>query len=165
MWLRSETGIASLGDWELTMMVPRFRIAWLMVAVAIAAVDFAATRAVLSDLYDGARDTALLLLLGALPMANVLAVGMLIAYPRPTSRPFLLGFEIFGALALALYIVLVRFQRHALILYIIYFNGPILFARLVPSVVEFAIEFFVALVMLNLPQAALALSPASSSAD
>ena len=43
------------------MMVPRFRIAWLMVAVAIAAVDFAATRAALSHLYDGAGDGASLI--------------------------------------------------------------------------------------------------------
>jgi hypothetical protein len=89
-------------------------------------------------------------------MANVLAVGMLIAYPRPTSRPFLLGFEILGASALAVYIVLVRFQREALFFYILYFDGPILSARYIPSVVEFSIEFLVALVLLSLPQVALA---------
>jgi hypothetical protein len=136
--------------------MPRFRIAWLMVAVAIAAVDIAATRAALSHLYDHTRATALLSLMGVLPMANVLAVGMLLAYTRPTSRPLLLGFEIFGALALAVYIVLVTFQRQALILYIYYFDGPILFARYIPSVVEFSIEFSVALVILTLPQVALA---------
>jgi hypothetical protein len=138
------------------MMVPRFRIAWLMVAVAVAAVDFAATRAALSHLFDGARETALLLLLGTLPMANVLAVGVLIACPRPTSRPFLLGFEIFGALALTVYVVLMTFQRQALILYIYYFDGAILSGHYMPSVVEFSIEFSVALVLLNLPQVAMA---------
>ena len=33
---------------------------------------------------------------GALPMANVLAVGLLIAQQRPGSRPFMLGFGAFG---------------------------------------------------------------------
>jgi hypothetical protein len=78
--------------------MPRFRIAWGMVAVAIAALDFAAIRASLEF-----RE-AVLLVLGALPMANVLAVGILIAQQRPGSRPFLLGFEAFGAMALALFI-------------------------------------------------------------
>src|SRR5262249_23268318 len=35
-----------------------------------------------------------------------LAVGMLIGQRRPASRPFLLGFEVFGAMALALFIAL-----------------------------------------------------------
>jgi hypothetical protein len=78
--------------------MPRFRIAWGMVAVAIAALDFAAIRASLEI-----RETVLLVL-GALPMANVLAVGILIAQQRPGNRPFLLGFEAFGAMALALFI-------------------------------------------------------------
>jgi hypothetical protein len=40
-------------------------------------------------------------LLGALPMSNVLAFGLLIGRRRRESSPFLLGFEIFGALAVA----------------------------------------------------------------
>ena len=85
------------------MKMPRFRIAWLMVAVAIAAIDFAAIRALLGL---GASLVWGLLLVGALPMANVLIVGILIARQRVKSRPFLLGFEVFGAIALALYIYL-----------------------------------------------------------
>ena len=46
------------------------------------------------------------LVVGALPMANVLVAGLLIARQRPRSRPFLLGFEVFSAIALALYVVL-----------------------------------------------------------
>ena len=88
------------------MKTPRFRIAWLMVAVAIAALDFAAIGAILGS---GTGDFGIFLLLGALPMANVLAVGILIGQRRPGSRPFLLGFEAFGAMALALYIALVSF--------------------------------------------------------
>ncbi len=83
------------------MKMPRFRLVWLMVAVAIAAIDFAAIRATVGP---GAGLVAAYLLVGALPMANVLVVGMLIARKRPGSRPFLLGFEVFGAIALALYI-------------------------------------------------------------
>jgi hypothetical protein len=82
---------------------PRFRIAWIMVTVAIAAIDFAAIRALLGL---GASLVWGLLLVGALPMANVLIVGILIARQRVKSRPFLQGFEVFGAIALALYIYL-----------------------------------------------------------
>jgi hypothetical protein len=78
--------------------MPRFRIAWVMVAIAIAALDFAAIRAFFDIPELG------LLVLGALPMANVLAVGILIGQRHPGSRPFLLGFEAFGAMALALFV-------------------------------------------------------------
>ena len=84
------------------MKVPRFRIAWVMVAVAIAAFDFAAIRA-LVDSPSPAGDE---LLFGALPMANVLVAGLLIGRQRPHSRPFFVGFELFGAIALASYIAL-----------------------------------------------------------
>jgi hypothetical protein len=85
--------------------VPRFQIAWVMVAVAIAALDFGAMRA-LSDWDHSLQRLLWLLLLGALPMMNVLTVGILIRQQRPGTRPFLLGFEAFGALALAFYIAL-----------------------------------------------------------
>jgi hypothetical protein len=78
--------------------MPRFRIAWVMVAIAIAALDFAVIRACF-DIPEVS-----LLVLGALPMANVLAVGMVIGQKRPESRPFLLGFEAFGAMALVLFV-------------------------------------------------------------
>jgi hypothetical protein len=69
-----------------------------MVVVAIAALDFAAIRAIYGSSEGG------LLVLGALPMAHILAVGLLISRRRPGSRPFLLGFETFGAMALALFV-------------------------------------------------------------
>jgi hypothetical protein len=81
---------------------PRFRIAWIMVAVAIVGINFAGIRALLDPRLDNTR---VFLILGALPVANVLVVSMLIARKRPGSRPFLLGFEIFGALALTICIV------------------------------------------------------------
>jgi hypothetical protein len=82
--------------------VPRFRIAWVMVAIAIFAIDFAAIRA----LVDASPEVGEELLFGALPMANVLVAGMLIGRQRPHSRPFLVGFELFGAIALVTYIAL-----------------------------------------------------------
>jgi hypothetical protein len=80
--------------------VPRFRIAWLMIAVAFAALNFGAIRVMFGS------PTAVFLVLGALPMVNILAVGILIGTRRPGSRPFLLGFVAFGAMALALYVIL-----------------------------------------------------------
>jgi hypothetical protein len=80
--------------------VPRFRIASIMVVVAIAALNLVAIRALL-----GFRSLmGELLILGALPMANVLAVSLIIGQRRPGNRPFLLGFVPFGAMALALYV-------------------------------------------------------------
>jgi hypothetical protein len=74
-----------------------------MVAVAIAAINFGAVRELLDP---RAVEAAAFLLIGALPMANVLIVGLLIARQRPRSRPFLLGFEVFGVLSLSVYVIL-----------------------------------------------------------
>jgi hypothetical protein len=100
--------------------LPRFRIAWLMVAVVIAALDFGAIRAFLDPRMNGpGRPPGILLLLGALPMANVLAVGVLIGQRRPGSRPILLGFETFGAMALAAFVALaICFPREVVIPYL-----------------------------------------------
>jgi hypothetical protein len=51
-----------------------------------------------------------LLVGGALPMATLLVVVLLIGYRRRSSRLFILGFESFGALALALYVVLGNYE-------------------------------------------------------
>jgi hypothetical protein len=137
--------------------MPRFRIAWIMVAVAIAALDFAAIRASL-DIRE-----AVLFVLGALPMANVLAVGILIARQRPGSRPFLLGFEAFGAMALALFITAavasLPFDEYMLI---VYYLAPVL--RLIQKsirqdqpLVFVPIVLFAYVVMLGWPQVVFAL--------
>jgi hypothetical protein len=70
--------------------------------VAITALDLGAIRAI-SD-----SESRFLFLLGVvtLPMANILAVGLLLAFLRPRSRRFLRGFEVFGAMALAFFVVL-----------------------------------------------------------
>jgi hypothetical protein len=109
-------------DQEGAVKLPRFRIAWAMVFVAIAALNLGAIRA-WSDImstgnkmlsrgpkhqadFDRILNTLLradLLVTGALPMGNILAVGLMI-HRRRRNRPFLSGFEAFGATALALYI-------------------------------------------------------------
>ncbi|MFO0892050.1 MAG: hypothetical protein U0790_23300 [Isosphaeraceae bacterium] len=78
--------------------MPRIRIAWVMAAIAVAAFNFAAIRA----MFDYPLSEPLVF--GALPMANVLALGILVGRRRPGSRPFLLGFVAFGATALALFV-------------------------------------------------------------
>lgn len=76
--------------------MPRFRIAWLMVAIVFVALDLAAIRGLL-----GVRDTyANLVGLGVLPMANFLALGAILSAVRPKCPPFLVGFEVFGAVAM-----------------------------------------------------------------
>jgi hypothetical protein len=83
-----------------------------MVFVAIVALNLVAIRALL-----GFRSLmGELLILGALPMVNVLAVGLLIGQRRPRPRLFLLGFVPFGAMALALYVaVTTSFPREVVI--------------------------------------------------
>ena len=91
------------------MKLPRFHLTWLMACVAVASLDFAAMRG-LSDLAGkhfadrefGAICSALSV--GALPMVNILAVGLLIGSRHRESRPFVLGFELLGMTALLLYL-------------------------------------------------------------
>ncbi len=70
-----------------------------MVAIAITALNLGAISAALRSNSQAAG----FLMLGALPLMNVLTVGLLIGWRRPKSRPFLLGFEAFGVAALGLY--------------------------------------------------------------
>jgi hypothetical protein len=79
---------------------PRVGIAWVMMIIAIAALNMGAIR-VVSDHANAQTD---LLASGTLPMANLLAFGLLVGHRRHGSRSFLVGFEAFGALALAFYV-------------------------------------------------------------
>ena len=88
------------------MRVPRFRIASIMVVVAIVALDFGIIRAMPVI----PRPTSVLLVLGALPMANVLPVILLIGQRRRENLPFRLGFVSFGAMALALFVAITWFN-------------------------------------------------------
>ena len=80
--------------------MPGFRTAWLMVFVALVALNLATIKTVL----DHRNPFKEMLLMGALPMANVLVIGLLIGYRCRKSRRFILGFEAFGAMALSLFI-------------------------------------------------------------
>jgi hypothetical protein len=134
---------------------PRFRIAWIMVTVAIAAFEFMVIR----RLVDYRTPTGDFLLVGALPMANVLAIGILVGQRRPGSRPFLLGFEAFGAMALALYMVSASSFRGVMVAsYLELFLGSIkkTIGTGQPFVLT-AVLISAGVVMLSLPQMVFAL--------
>jgi hypothetical protein len=80
---------------------PRFRIVLIMLVVAITALNLGAIRAI----SDAESRSLFLICVVALPMANILAVGLLLAFLRARSRHFLRGFEVFGAMALAFFVV------------------------------------------------------------
>jgi hypothetical protein len=92
---------------EVAMKSPRISISGLMALVLIVALDFGAYRA----FQDGSalgRDLSDLIVFGALPMANLLAVGLM---PFFTSRPdrggrspALVGFEVFGVAGLLVFL-------------------------------------------------------------
>jgi hypothetical protein len=139
----------------------RFRIAWIIAFVALAALYFAAIRAFLGPHTDSlGHQKGILLLLGALPMANILGVGLLMGQRRPGSRRFLLGFEAFGAMALALFIALASFvPREVVRPYLAPFVAPL--SRIIGPArpfVEIPIGGFVLVVLLGWPQVAFALS-------
>jgi hypothetical protein len=64
-----------------------------MVAIAIAALDFAAIRAAADD----SNGPGMLLCTVVLPMANVLAIALLLGYRNPRYCRLLSGFAVFGA--------------------------------------------------------------------
>jgi hypothetical protein len=83
-----------------------------MLIIAIAALNFGAIRAVSNP------GSLFLLCLIVLPMANILAGGLLLAILRPRSRPFLRGFELFGVMAIALVVAGVILNETMLLSYI-----------------------------------------------
>jgi hypothetical protein len=91
-----------------------------MIAVAFVAINLW----VGLELWDSQQFAVLIL--GALPMANVLTVGILIGQQRPGIRPFLLGFEAFGAMALALYVAVASYFFNEVVNpYLVLFLDPI----------------------------------------
>jgi hypothetical protein len=125
-----------------------------MVFIALAALNLTAIRGV-SEIGSRTNNHGVAILaLGALPMANVLTVGLLIGRRRRGGRPFLLGFEAFGAAALVLYLALVSFFAEGSVM-------PYLYLVLKPlaQTIGLHIPVFYAItaVMLGLPQLAFAL--------
>ena len=91
---------ANFCDQEVAVKALRFRIASIMLIVAVAALNL---RVLQARILRNHR-----LLLGALPMANALVVGLVTARARRGSRPFLVGFLVFGAIAVAAYAAVVK---------------------------------------------------------
>src|SRR5437667_5701205 len=101
-----------------------------------------------------------LMLMGCLPIGNVLAVGLLLGFRRRTSRPFLLGFELFGATALASYsIVASLFAMEVVIPYLHSVTQPLSDSFGRPhSLAQLLVLYSIATVMLGLPQLVIALA-------
>jgi hypothetical protein len=129
-----------------------------MVAVAIAALNLGAIRAV----FDRNSRTSYQLGIGAMPMANVLVVGLLIGHRRRRSRRFLSGFVVFGAMALAVYATVASLFAEDLVNPYLRFSYNLLLGYtgiLMPRPVQFSFvmhDLFRA-IMLGLPQLAFAL--------
>ena len=138
------------------MKVPRFRISWIMVFIALAALNFTVLRAA----FDDPSPASELLALGTMPMATVLTIGLIIGPQwRPGCRPFILGFESFGALALAVYIVLaIWFGEETVGPFASLFIEP--FANIIgrdSEMIFVPIACSIGVVVLGLPQVAFAL--------
>jgi hypothetical protein len=136
----------------------RFRIAWIMVFVALAALDFTAIRAV----FEHRGPTSYLLGLGAMPMANVLVVGLLVGHWRRRGRRFLIGFEAFGTMALAAYAVSASlFAKELVIPFIRLLHTPFMLnideSVRIPHQSYFVIYYLTLAVLLGLPLLAFAL--------
>jgi hypothetical protein len=146
-------------DREVAVKVPRFRIAGLMVLVAIMALNFGAIRALLTTQSPLSSKAPGVLGLGALPMANLLAVGMLVGRPRSRPCTSSRGFAASGAAALGLYITGAwLFSERLLMSYLYLGLGPI--SRTIGQswpVAPISILYVIAVVMLSLPQVTLAL--------
>jgi hypothetical protein len=125
-----------------------------MVFIAIVAVNLATIRVGLihrSAIVD-------LLELGGLPMLNVLIVVFLIDFLSRRKRPFILGFELIGATALALYVAgVIHYQQRLAV----YYLGPFLSRYVltfgpVLTTVHQVVVYLIAVAMLLIPQVALA---------
>jgi hypothetical protein len=128
--------------------------------IALAALDFRATR----EMYHVESRTSSLLAKGAMPMANVLVVGLLIRHRRPRSRRFLSGFVVSGAMALAVYVVMtlfvIKFKNQDLLnIYIWYIHKEFFLPQgTLRSLQDYPWTYFLAVaVWFSLPQLAVAL--------
>jgi hypothetical protein len=126
----------------------------MMVFVAIVALNVGAVRTALAT----ETPTNGLLAAGGMPMASVLIVGILAGYRRPARHPFLLGFLLFGAMALALCVFLaIRFPDETLGAYLDFFLRPVWKATGLNAPASFLlIAYAIAVTVLTLPQLAIA---------
>lgn len=126
----------------------------MMLFVAIVAINIATVRAGMAS----ETATGGLLAAGGMPMASVLIVGLLFGYRRPASHPFLVGFLLFGAMALALCVFLaIRFPNETLGAYLDLLLRPVWKATgLSEPAVFLLIAYPIAVMVLTLPQLAIA---------
>lgn len=126
-----------------------------MVFVAVAAINFAAVRAMMAN--PGPVSEALAI--GAMPMASVLVMAFLAGRRRPGRHQFLLGFVAFGTMALTIYIVLaVCFHDSTVDPYVRPFIAPVV--QIIGRerlVIYIPIAYSIAVAVLVLPQLAFAL--------
>jgi hypothetical protein len=134
--------------------IPRFRIAWAMAFIALAALDFRAMRAMFN--HEGHTT---LLSLGAMPMANVLVVGLLFRHRCRRSRRFLSGFVVSGAMALAIFIAASLFAEELVNSYIILAYAEFFGAKGTLRSLQgyFGAYYFILAVWIGLPQLTFAL--------
>ncbi len=141
------------------MAAPRFRIAGLMVFVAIVALNLGAIRALLGIRSPLNNKAVGVLGMGALPMVNLLAAGPIAGRLYPASRTLFWGFEVAGAAALVLYVAgACLFSEQLLMSYLYLVVWPV--TSLIGQsrlVVNIPIVYFVAVFLLALPQVTFAL--------
>ena len=141
-----------------------------MALVAFTALNFGAMRAMTdleSAIYTAKTQqeyqasvrmlvTTTALKLGALPMANVLAVGLLIGYWRRGSRRFLWGFETFGTATLALFIAIACLYADSLVMPYLRVIEPFVGKGPYSSAMQMVIVYSACAAMLVLPQVVIA---------
>jgi hypothetical protein len=143
--------------------VPRFRITWLMVLVALAALNFGAIRFWYQLRFDGnaVNNWVEVLTCGTLPMSNFLAFSIVVSLRRPETCPFLWGFEAFGATALAFFVLLAYVYTEELIQpYVLWVLRLRSIQRTVNNfspVVRVPIFYTIATLLVGLPQLAFAI--------
>jgi hypothetical protein len=143
--------------------------------VALAALDFWAVREMYNVesrsytvakggmLYrvDHVESRSSLVAKGAMPMSNVLVVGLLIRHRRPRSRRFLTGFVVAGAMALAVYVAMASLFYNKLVygpylgpVYALFFGPKGITRSFQPPL---GVYYLALAVWLTLPQSAFAL--------
>jgi hypothetical protein len=91
----------------------RSTIFWVMVIVAVVAIDLGAVRGVFAK-SDLNTNFIVMFILGTVPMANVLVAGLFAGHQCRRYPPFLRGFEASGATALVIYVAAIWMSSRAI---------------------------------------------------
>jgi hypothetical protein len=130
-----------------------------MVVVAIVALDLGALRALLNLKYPLNAKSPAIVGLGALPMMNVLAICMVVAGSRRGASALMRCILASGAVSLALYVAVALLFDELLLMRYLYVGMELALRTIRPywPVVPVAVLYSIAIVMLALPQFAVAL--------